>query len=72
MRRVCFGRTAFVIAHRLTTVQHADHVIVLRDGRLVEQGTPAELINNGAYFKELFREQWHDGTADTPALEVRS
>ena len=41
MRRVCLGRTAFVIAHRLTTVQHADQVIVLRNGRIVEQGTPA-------------------------------
>ena len=57
MRRVCFGRTAFVIAHRLTTIQHADYVIVLRDGQLVEQGTPAELSERGVFFRELFREQ---------------
>ena len=44
MRRVCLGRTAFVIAHRLTTVRHAEQVIVLREGRIVEQGTPAELM----------------------------
>jgi len=61
MRRVCLGRTAFVIAHRLTTVRHAEQVIVLRNGRVVEQGTPAELMKHGTWFKDLFREQWDDG-----------
>jgi ABC-type multidrug transport system fused ATPase/permease subunit len=68
MRRVCIGRTAFVIAHRLTTVRHAEWVIVLRDGRIVEQGTPAELMSHGVWFKELFHEQWDDGpSAKHPA-----
>ena len=58
MRRVCLGRTAFVIAHRLTTVRHAELVIVLREGRIVEQGTPAELMASGVWFKDLFHEQW--------------
>jgi ABC-type multidrug transport system fused ATPase/permease subunit len=61
MRRVCIGRTAFVIAHRLTTVRHAEHVVVLRDGRVVEQGPPAELMSGGVWFKDLFREQWEAG-----------
>jgi ABC-type multidrug transport system fused ATPase/permease subunit len=69
MRRVCFGRTAFVIAHRLTTIQHADHVIVMRNGQIVEQGTPAGLMKNGVYFKELFRGQWHEH--EKSSLEVR-
>ena len=60
MRRVCLGRTAFVIAHRLTTVQHADQVIVLRDGRIVEQGTCAMLTKSGVVFNDLFREQLDD------------
>jgi ATP-binding cassette subfamily B protein len=60
MRRVCFGRTAFVIAHRFTTIQHADHVIVLRGGRLIEQGTPAELAKHSVCFQELFHGQWDD------------
>jgi len=60
MRRVCLGRTAFVIAHRLTTVQHAEQVIVLKEGRIVEQGTFAELARGGGLFCELFREQLAD------------
>jgi len=60
MRRVCLGRTAFVIAHRLTTVQHADQVIVLKEGRIVERGTCAELTRSGAVFQELFRYQLAD------------
>ena len=60
MRRVCLGRTAFVIAHRLTTVQHADRVIVLKDGCIVEQGTFAELTKSSVVFNELFREQLAD------------
>jgi ABC-type multidrug transport system fused ATPase/permease subunit len=60
MRRVCLGRTAFVIAHRLTTVQHAEQVIVLKDGRIIEQGTFAELMKSGPVFNELFREQLDD------------
>jgi ABC-type multidrug transport system fused ATPase/permease subunit len=63
MRRVCLGRTAFIIAHRLTTVQHADHVLMLKDGRIVERGSPAELMRDGIWFKELFREQWGDRQA---------
>jgi ABC-type multidrug transport system fused ATPase/permease subunit len=57
MRRVCLGRTAFVIAHRLTTVQHADQVIVLQDGRIVERGTCAELTRGSVVFNELFHDQ---------------
>jgi ABC-type multidrug transport system fused ATPase/permease subunit len=60
MRRVCLGRTAIVIAHRLTTVQHADQVLVLKDGKVIERGTPAELMSREGLFKELFRGT-HDG-----------
>jgi ABC-type multidrug transport system fused ATPase/permease subunit len=63
MRRVCLGRTAFIIAQRLTTVRHAEKVIVLQKGRIIEQGTPAELMSHGVWFKELFRGQWDDATS---------
>jgi ATP-binding cassette subfamily B protein len=72
MRRVCLGRTAFVIAHRLTTVQHADQVLVLRDGRIVERGSFADLVTNGVVFKDLFREQLEDRHAAVPLTGVPS
>jgi subfamily B ATP-binding cassette protein MsbA len=48
--RLLAGRTVFVIAHRLATIQHADRILVLERGQLVEQGTHADLLaQNGAY-----------------------
>ena len=47
------GRTALIIAHRLSTVETADRVLVIHDGRVVEDGTPAELIGGGGRFADL-------------------
>ena len=47
------GRTTLVIAHRLATVQRADRIVVMDAGRIVEIGTPAELIANGGLYARL-------------------
>ena len=47
------GRTTLMIAHRLSTVMDADQVIVLADGRIVEQGAPAELLSGDGPFAQL-------------------
>jgi ATP-binding cassette subfamily B protein len=47
------GRTALIIAHRLSTVETADRVLVVHDGRVVEDGTPAQLIGDGGAFARL-------------------
>jgi subfamily B ATP-binding cassette protein HlyB/CyaB len=50
MKRIAAGRTVFVIAHRLSTVRHADRIITIERGRIVEDGTHDELIRtNGRY-----------------------
>ncbi|MFD2120173.1 hypothetical protein ACFSNO_11960 [Streptomyces cirratus] len=52
------GRTAVVIAHRLSTVQAADLILVVEDGRIVERGTHAELLAAGGRYEELHRTQF--------------
>lgn len=59
MRTVLAGRTAVIIAHRLSTVEIADRVLVMDQGRIVEDGTPPELIAGTGRFAELHR-AWRD------------
>ncbi|GAA2778082.1 ABC transporter ATP-binding protein [Kitasatospora sp. CM 4170] len=59
MRTVLAGRTAVIIAHRLSTVEIADRVLVMDQGRIVEDGTPEELIGGAGRFAELHR-AWRD------------
>ena len=49
------GRTAFVIAHRLSTITNADKIVVIHDGKIVEQGTHAELLANQEMYYELYK-----------------
>ena len=50
-------RTTVLISHRVSTVQHADQIVVLRDGRIVERGTHAELLERGGYYADLYQKQ---------------
>jgi ATP-binding cassette subfamily B protein len=58
------GRTAIVIAHRLSTVRAADVIAVVQDGRIVEQGRHAELLARGGLYADLYRTQFAE---DVPA-----
>ncbi|MFI5674765.1 ABC transporter ATP-binding protein [Streptomyces cellulosae] len=62
MATVLHGRTAVVIAHRLSTVEIADRVLVMEHGRIVEDGAPAELIAETGRFADLHR-AWRDSLA---------
>jgi subfamily B ATP-binding cassette protein MsbA len=52
------GRTTLVIAHRLSTVEKADRIVVMRDGAIVETGTHAELLARGGYYSSLHKMQF--------------
>jgi ATP-binding cassette subfamily B multidrug efflux pump len=60
LEKLLKGRTSFVVAHRLSTVRNADRVYVLDDGRLVEEGTHAELLARGGLYADLYRRQFRD------------
>ncbi len=50
-------RTTVLISHRVSTIQHADQIVVLHDGRIVERGTHAELLARGGYYADLYQKQ---------------
>lgn len=58
--KLMIGRTSFVIAHRLSTVQRADMIVVLDKGRIVEQGTHNELLASGGLYSTLYQVQFRE------------
>ena len=52
------GRTSFVVAHRLSTIQEADVILVMRNGRVVEQGNPHQLLVRRGFYSELYTSQF--------------
>ena len=52
------GRTSFLVAHRLSTIQEADVILVMRDGKIVEQGNHEGLLAANGFYKNLFDAQW--------------
>jgi ATP-binding cassette, subfamily B, multidrug efflux pump len=57
LRSVMEGRTTILISHRTSTVQDADQIVVLRDGRIIERGTHDELLAREGYYADLYRKQ---------------
>jgi ABC-type multidrug transport system fused ATPase/permease subunit len=58
MRELMRGRTTFIIAHRLSTVRRANTIVVLDRGRIVEQGSHDELLQQDALYARMYRAQW--------------
>ena len=56
--RMMQGRTSFIVAHRLSTIRSADVILVMRDGKIVEQGRHDELLQKGGFYAQLYQSQF--------------
>ena len=52
------GRTSFIVAHRLSTIQGADLILVMKDGNIIEQGSHRELLAQGGFYAHLYESQF--------------
>jgi ATP-binding cassette, subfamily B, multidrug efflux pump len=57
LRGIMAGRTTILISHRTSTVQHADQIVVLRDGQIIERGKHEDLLARGGYYADLYQKQ---------------
>lgn len=53
------GRTSFIVAHRLSTIKEADIILVMKDGKIIEQGNHDELLDRRGFYYELYQSQFH-------------
>ena len=52
------GRTSFIVAHRLSTIQNADIILVMKDGKIIEQGSHEELLAKKGFYTNLYMSQF--------------
>ena len=60
MQEVMKDRTTFIIAHRISSIKHADQILVFEEGKIVERGVHEELIKNGGPYERIYNIQYQD------------
>lgn len=68
LSRLMAGRTSLIVAHRLSTIRHVDRILVLQRGRLIEQGSHAELLARGGHYARLYELQYREQELETGPL----
>ena len=63
LKEVMHGRTSFIIAHRISSLKHADEILVLEDGEVVERGTHDVLVKNSGAYQRIYDIQYQDREA---------
>ena len=56
--RMMKGRTSFIVAHRLSTIEEADIILVMKDGHIIEQGNHEELLRKNGFYAALYNSQF--------------
>ena len=67
LKKLMQGRTSIIIAHRLSTIQDVDRIMVMRKGKLIEQGNHFELLQQGGYYRRLYELQYQERTDSQPS-----
>lgn len=57
LKRIMIDKTTIVVSHRISTIKHADHIIVLENGEIVEEGNHDELVLNKGYYQDIYKKQ---------------
>lgn len=60
LKEVMTGRTTFIIAHRISSLKHADEILVLEDGKIVERGVHEDLLKNNGPYQRIYDIQYQD------------
>ena len=56
--KMMHGRTSFIVAHRLSTIREADVILVMKDGKVIEQGNHESLLEQGGFYRHLYESQF--------------
>lgn len=70
LKEVCANRTTIIVAHRLSTIIHADEILVVKDGEIVDRGTHQELIGQAGVYADMWKAQSKERETTSSSIEA--